>query len=171
MKLVLVDGAWKPHLKFIFEIDKVQDFNFAIFKSIHYIKNLSILALRLIVWQWCMIKLQALLLGTVLSCSKYVRFEMYDYQQSKVQCFKTDIRLEIFERWIRRKGPVGGVVDPLPPRRWVRGRGQGLTLNDKNAKMHFSNSKRQMDETSGHAEIEYPIHFKNSRHFYAKLTS
>ena len=45
------------------------------------------------------------------------------------------------------------------------------TLNDKNAKMHFSNSKRQMDETSGHAEIEYPIHFKNSRHFYAKLTS
>ena len=47
----------------------------------------------------------------------------------------------------------------------------GLTLNDKNAKMHFSNSKRQMEETSGHAEIEYPIHFKNShRHFYANLT-
>ena len=53
----------------------------------------------------------------------------------------------------------------------MRGRGQGLTLNDKNAKMHFLNSKRQMEETSGHAEIEYPIHFKNSRHFYAKLTS
>ena len=52
----------------------------------------------------------------------------------------------------------------------MRGRGQGLTLNDKNAKMHFSNLKRQMEETSGHAEIEYPIHFKNSRHFYAKLT-
>ena len=133
-------------------------------------KNLSILALRLIVWQWCMMKLQALLLGTVLSCSILVRFEINNNHQRKVQCFETDFRLEIFWKMNKTRGACWRCRWPPPPRRWVRGRGQGLTLNDKNAKMHSSNLKRQMEETSGHAEIEYPIHFKNSRHFYAKLT-
>ena len=39
-------------------------------------------------------KLQVL--GTVLSCSIRVRFEMYNNNQSKVQCLQTDFRFRDF---------------------------------------------------------------------------